>query len=573
MRKFLKIPWVVIGLVLLVTGFLSYQIFANIRLDNDVTRFIPEENPARVAMSEVDDLFGSQMTMLVGLESTDGPIFTPEKLGAIREVTEKLERVVNVNEVTSLMNTDYILSETIGDEEVIEVQSLVPEDFGGSLAEIQEIKRRILSWDLYHRSIVSDDYTSTQIILELEEIQAKEGEEDPKRLSYDGITRVLTETDLHGMKYYLAGTPAMSALMSKNMTADLSFLIPLVVVIVIGALYFSFRRLAGIILPLLTVIISTIWTIGFMATFGVTLTMIGTIIPVLMIAVGSAYGIHVISHYLDDVAHFSGPWNQEANIDMIVKTLRKVGKPVLLAALTTIAGFGSLSFTTIIPMQTFGIFTAVGVAAALVIALTFLPSLLVVFPPRKNTKGAVKAEAKETKGERGIHKFLLGLYNNFVSKKVLVLSIGAVLLALAGLGTSFVVIDNALVDYFKEDTEISLSDRFLREKFNGTKTFSIVLESENKGGMNNPEALLVMDALAQELYSQHDQVKKILSYTDLLKRLNQLFHSDESALGLPTKLALEDEGLSDFGFGFDAEGGSEGFGFDSAESSEGFWLR
>jgi hypothetical protein len=65
-------------------------------------------------------------------------------------------------------------------------------------------------------------------------------------------------------------------------------------------------------------------------------------------------------------------------------------------------------------------------------------------------------------------------------------------------------------------------------------------------------------------------VKKILSYTDLLKRLNQLFHSDESALGLPTKLALEDEGLSDFGFGFDAEGGSEGFGFDSAESSEGF---
>jgi predicted RND superfamily exporter protein len=227
MRKFLKIPWVVIGLVLLVTGFLSYQIFANIRLDNDVTRFIPEENPARVAMSEVDDLFGSQMTMLVGLESTDGPIFTPEKLGAIREVTEKLERVVNVNEVTSLMNTDYILSETIGDEEVIEVQSLVPEDFGGSLAEIQEIKRRILSWDLYHRSIVSDDYTSTQIILELEEIQAKEGEEDPKRLSYDGITRVLTETDLHGMKYYLAGTPAMSALMSKNMTADLSFLIPL----------------------------------------------------------------------------------------------------------------------------------------------------------------------------------------------------------------------------------------------------------------------------------------------------------------------------------------------------------
>jgi predicted RND superfamily exporter protein len=45
-----------------------------------------------------------------------------------------------------------------------------------------------------------------------------------------------------------------------------------------------------------------------------------------------------------------------------------------------------------------------------------------------------------------------------------------------------VVIDNALVDYFKEDTEISLSDRFLREKFNGTKTFSIVLESDRKGG-------------------------------------------------------------------------------------------
>jgi hypothetical protein len=75
--------------------------------------------------------------------------------------------------------------------------------------------------------------------------------------------------------------------------------------------------------------------------------------------------------------------------------------------------------------------------------------------------------------------------------------------------------------------------------------------------MNDPEALLVMDALAQELYAEHDQVKKILSYTDLLKRLNQLFHADESALGLPAKVAVADEGLADFGFGFDAEGGSE----------------
>jgi predicted RND superfamily exporter protein len=172
--------------------------------------------------------------------------------------------------------------------------------------------------------------------------------------------------------------------------------------------------------------------------------------------------------------------------------------------------------------------------------------------------------------ERGIHKFLLGLYNNFVAKKALTLTIGTVLLVLAGLGTSFVVIDNALVDYFKEDTEISLSDRFLREKFNGTKTFSIVLESDRKGGMNDPEALLVMDALAQELYAEHDQVKKILSYTDLLKRLNQLFHADESALGLPAKVAVADEGLADFGFGFDTEDSSEGFGFDAGDTSEGF---
>lgn len=133
------------------------------------------------------------------------------------------------------------------------------------------------------------------------------------------------------------------------MRHDLSALIPLVSLFVLIILFISFKTIGGVVLPFLNVIISTIWTIGLMSLTGTPLTILGATIPILMVAVGSAYGIHIVSHYYDELRNpeNSGMTNKE----IVYKTMDAVGSPVFLAGLTTFIGFASLAVSTVVPMK------------------------------------------------------------------------------------------------------------------------------------------------------------------------------------------------------------------------------
>ena len=106
--------------------------------------------------------------------------------------------------------------------------------------------------------------------------------------------------------------------------------------------------------------------------------MLDTIIPVLLVAVGSAYGIHIISHYYDELRLKNYSLSESEHKELVLSIIKRIGKPVLLAGLTTVIGFGSLISSDVIPIKTFGTFTAVGVSIALFISITLIPSLLLL---------------------------------------------------------------------------------------------------------------------------------------------------------------------------------------------------
>lgn len=116
-----------------------------------------------------------------------------------------------------------------------------------------------------------------------------------------------------------------------------------------------------------------------MSFLDVHLTMVGTAIPVILISVGSAYCIHLLSHYYDEILNLGHSVDtQEQHRKVIQNVLHQVGKPIALAALTTMVGFGSLFSSSIIPLRESGIFLAFGVLTALGITLLFIPSLLIL---------------------------------------------------------------------------------------------------------------------------------------------------------------------------------------------------
>ncbi len=538
-RWILHYPRLVVAVNLIITLFFAFQIPKAI-LDNDVANFIPMENPARKAYSEVEDVYGGQMFMLAALYRPLSTVLEPDFLKMLDELTQRLEALPFVDDVTSLTNSDYITSEG----ESIVVTKLLPDDFTGSPEEVEAVRARLASWDLYQNTILNKEGSAVQIIIRIGVALSVEKGVDPKISVYQGVLKALDELVPADTQSFVSGTPAMSALMSSSMQSDLRLLIPLVVIILVLSLFLSFRKLGGIALPLLSVIVSSIWSIGLMALLGVKLTMIATVIPVIMVAVGSAYGIHIITHYYEELKA-KGNLDKASHKELLAETLSKIGMPVMLAALTTIAGFGSLSFTEILPVRDFGIYSSFGVLAALVTSLTLIPALLVWRGPAK-----VSTPKKPERYDR-FSALISKVFGGLNRRPILVLALSGAVLLGSVWGMSRLIVDNALVEYFQPDTEIVKSDVFLNTRFAGTKTFSLVFQGQSPGDLTNPRILGVMADTANYIEENFPSVGKVMGYHQLIQRINQVFNADQPPEGVISSApAAAVEETPSFGFDF-----------------------
>lgn len=541
MERFFRRPPIIVAFIAAATLFFALQL-PNAKLDNNNFRFVPENDPARLASVRIDEVFGSQIFVLVGLERLDGTILDSDFLKTLRAYTDKLDGIPVVGEVTSIASADYIT----GWADSIIVEPLLPDTFGGTEGEIAALRDRLRSWDLYKRALVSDDFSATQILVPLEVSAESAGKEEAVE-AYRAIKRLAYEAGFEGTRIYVAGMPVFSAVVNEAMSADLKVLIPLVVVVVLVVLFLSFRRIGGIVLPILTVVVAGIWSIGAMALFGVRLSIISTVLPVILAAVGSAYGIHVVSRYYDETA---GKRNlSEAEHKRIIfAAMRKIGQPVFLAALTTFAGFVSLCFTPVVPIYEFGIFASFGVVVAYLVSVSLIPALLIIRGAGSAGSGGADSIPAEDRLSAAMASALMAVSRR--PRATLLVSAAAAAVSL--FGVSRLVIDNVMVEYFKPDTDVVQSDGYIRKHFGGSKSVSVVVSGEKRGDVLDPAVLGAMDGLAAFMERNVPEVGKTSGFTDLVKRINQVFNADESPDGLRPREAVpaDASGPGEAAFGF-----------------------
>ena len=561
MRKLYTHPWLIVAIVALFTVFFAFQL-PRAELENNNLRFVPSDNPALKTSQWIDSNFGSSFFILIGLEREYGTIFDSSFLNRIREYTNAIQEISIVKEVTSIISSDYITS----DGDAIIAEKLVGDDFSGSPEEIAELKRRLLSWDMYDRALFSDDFTATQILVPLT-INSDEAASKEVTEKFLQIRDIARETFSGFATVYVTGMPIIAATVNEAMNTDLKLLIPLVILVLVLVLFFSFRGFTAMILPLLTVIIATIWSVGAMPIFGIRLSVISTVLPVILMAVGSAYGIHVVTHYLTGC---KGASSRDEHREMVISVVMKIRRPVFITAITTVAAFGSFCFTSVAPCREFGYFASFGVAVAFTIAITLIPALLIIRGPLlKQARTENITNNTNNKGGTVLADSLLGIarYSNtifFLTILVCVFSL---------YGVSKLIIDNVMVEYFREDTDIRRSDTFIRRQFGGSKVISVVVEADTGHSQDagrpidaceiilRPDTLAAMDGLSAFLQYKVPNVGKVMGFTDLVKRINQVFNADESPEGIrPVQTVSPGTG---FGFGFDDadDSSADDFGF------------
>lgn len=477
-----KTAWIVIAVVGVVTALAALQL-PHLEVVGG-TVFLPENHPATERLDRMEEIFGGSEIVSVMMRLERGSVFTPETLALVARMTAEFETIEGVERVTSLSNMDYMVADG-GD---IRIEKLMPEP-ARTAQEAAEVERRATSWELYRRVLFSDDLRSTQWVLMLEPSPKGAGDETGY---VSGIVRavrnVIAKYEGEGRTFHFAGETPVNIMLVEGITRDMVFLLPLLVAVLMVVLYLSFRTVAGVVLPLLTVGVSTVWTVGLMAALGVPFNILGTTVPLLLVTVGSAYGIHFLSHYYSVVSE--DPDLRTA--DAVGRTFRTAGSPILLAAVTTMFGFGSLAAGSIPAIRDMGVFTAIGVVSALVLTFTLVPALLIL---RKGRMKLVKA-ADSGHGSR-IETLLPGLYTLFERRRFVLYAITGLLCLVSGLGISRITVGQPTVNFFRKSSEVRRAAEFADEQFGGITVMNVIVSAQDGGPRTGEPAVSNSGQIAQ----------------------------------------------------------------------------
>ena len=561
-----KLCYAALALVAAVTVFFA-SMLPNIIMDNELRHFFPESHESYRKFNTLTEMFGDQYVMDIVIETNEDIILNRESLAVIGKITEDLEQLNNIVKIKSITNVDFITD----DDGHLSTGQLIPEDFSGTAAEVQRLKQRILEWPkAYIGTLVSSDFKGVQIIATL---NSDSTPPEVSTLYYETIDVVNKHLAAHAsLNYKIAGDPVLGEYGKIFMYADLKNLIPLITVVVLLCLFLSFRNAEGTLLPLITVLISTIWTAGIMAMIGEPLTIVSSCLPVLLIAVGSAYGIHIINYYYQRLEKEPLITDKLRHQALIKETLKSARSPVLLAGITTIAGFISTITSPIRPLKSFALFSAVGVVIALSLAFVFIPSILMIksvgLIQRQQKRMSLRAVKKNARlAALGVNKkgaTLDRIYSYFNKREGRFVFGLLVIVGLSVVGIMNLNIESAFLEYFPKNSKVRNDVSSIDTKYVGTTGFSLVIQGQEKGDMCNPAILTEMEKLEDYLQANHPAIGSVVSFTEFVKRMNQVMHSSAAVQGTSVSqntsadfsigaVESEENGSSDFDSFFEDE--------------------
>ncbi len=480
---------VLLLIIAAVTGFFAYAM-KDLTIDPDVIGYFPGDDPAVERFNRIGDEYGGTSLAIIVLETDE--IFRRETIADIAALTDSLKTVRGVASVTSLADVIDIQATPEG----LEIARLIdPGDLPTDSAQLADLRAYALSQDLIRGRILSEDHTTTALIVRLSH-----------GIDETGVARELRATVRkaeYPYAFYFGGFPFQMLQISEIILEDLKTLVPISIVVVVFCLFLGLRTFQGVLLPLLTVLGATIWTLGLMALLGIPLTILSDVIPVILIAVGSAYGIHVVNRFLERKDGLP------ASADDSVRALSEIGTSVLLAGFTTLIGFLSFIFGSyLILVREFGVFTSVGIGCALVLSLSLVPAVLSLGPVRKRVGSPGKTRPSSKHWNRA---------SRLVLKNRGVILIGGIMLAIvAAAGIPRIEREAAILDYFKPGTGIRKAERILKEKFGGSIPLQIVVS----GDVQEPATLETMEQTARFLDSLPG-VSNAQSVADLIKEMHE----------------------------------------------------
>ena len=499
--------------------------------DTSNDAFIDPSNPALVYRDKVEVLFGLKDPIVVAvIAQEDHTIFTPEALGLVKTLTERVEKLDNVDpdRVTSLATQKHIVGTFDGMlvEEFFEEEG---EHFNtpiGSQSRAEQVKEAVSEFPLYQGSLVARDGRATIIVSELIDVLKSEQ-------SYHDIIALVNEIDIpEGLEIHVAGEGAVSGYLGTYIDNDATRLNPIAGLVITLILVVTFFSIRGALLPNLIVLATVAASLGTMAAFGVSFYVITNGLVVNLIGIAVADSIHIFSQYYEELR--DNP--QVSNQDLVVNTMMHMWRPVTLTTVTTMAGFLALAVSADMPpIRYFGLFGALGVAAAWCYSVTLLPAVMSIWSLKRLP---LPFRVQNTQSSEPTGDWSTQLMSKFgrtvLSYPVVVVAVGVFVVAVGITGVPYIVVNEARIENFQSSEPLYKADKAINSSMDGTYYLDVVVQTDEADALHRPENLRRIEAL-QEFLVTLPHVNGVTSVVDYIKQMHRSVNENrEETYSIPS---------------------------------------
>jgi predicted RND superfamily exporter protein len=483
--------------IVIVIGALALAPRANIlEIDNDITAWFSKDDPVYKDYERYRKEFGGTRSLIVALKA-DAPdrLFSRDTLQFIAQVSGDIERVDTVQRVNSLSTATIVRAIDGGDDGGLDVRPLLEQV---ATRDPAAIKREALADDLLRGDLVSDDATTTAIVVSFDEDRIDEVRGGVIQQIHDIVDPKLPS----GVQAYYNGSLEISETYNRITLDNQQKFTPPILLFTVLAIYLSFRSWRKTALAMFAIIVSILWTLGLFSLMGYTYNVLASMLIPLIVVLAIADDVHIMQH-----------WDEERRThdveEAFKRTVAHLAAPLLGASATTALGMLSLATSNVVAVRSFGVGAAVGIMVDFAISLVFVPTLL----------SLVKPETGEAPHERYLIAPLKSIARFSCARPGRVLIVSFVICAIAAGGIMRLRVDTNHISFFSADHPLGRSAAVIDRDLAGVYSFQIMLEGPPES-ITTPDALARMDRLEESL-RKLPYVKKVTGVADYVKRINK----------------------------------------------------
>lgn len=503
MRKLLILfcqnPWIVLSSILLISILAASQL-SHVRVQISAEDLLVQDDPERAYFEKITQQFGDEKVILLYL--SDEQILEKDKLETLKTVIGEIETLDFVDRAESLFSVPYLktIDGYLNKDPYLAELPATAEQAGDLL------DKASLNPFIKH-TLLSDNHQVMAVAIILKNDLAAFTDQ----LITDALKKASSQLESSYAQVFTIGYQHVRQEVAEEIKAEQGDLVPIAVAALLIALFILLRQLLDILIPVMTAGLSILWTLGLMGFFDIPLNVVTSMVPILLIIVGSTEDIHLLAEFR------RGQHNGMEKLKAIEQMAKKMGGIIALTFITTYMGFLSVSLSKIEVLWQFGALSATALMINFIITISLIPALLRLAGNWQLDGHSRFFKSPDVEPSRARSFYLwLHRFRWFIGFGVLGISIASIA------GMFLIKVNHSPIDSLSKDSQVKAHFEFVNDHLSGLESMSIILDSGIQDTFLKVRYLEEINAI-QEYMLSNESIRSTTSFNDYLSLLNAAF--------------------------------------------------